>query len=106
MERTWEIKSSAEIKVLSGEHQRAADTEKSGDSLAVFFTVYLWLRSLSKILYIYIHNMCMNGYMHVHISTPIFFPFFFFSVVRSESENHLGITENSPSERVCVGSLK
>ena len=44
MERTWEIKSSAEIKVLSGEHQRAADTEKSGDSLAVFFTVYLWLR--------------------------------------------------------------
>ena len=80
MERTWEIKSPAEIKVLSGEHQRAADTEKSRDSLAVFFTVYLWLRSLSKILYIYIytHNMCMNGYMHLHISTPIFFPFFFF----------------------------
>lgn len=74
MERTWEIKSSAEIKVLSGEHQRAADTEKSGDSSVVFFTVYLWLRSLSKI-YIYIH-MYMNAYMYVHISTSIFFLFF------------------------------
>lgn len=102
MERTWEIKSSAEIKVLSGEHQRAADTEKSGDSLAVFFAVYLWLRSRSKILYIYTHVyewVYVCTYIHTHL-------FSFFLVVRSESKNHLGITENSPSERVFVGSLK
>ena len=105
MERTWETKSSAEIKVLSGEHQRAADTEKSGDSLAVFFTVYLWLRSLSKILYIYTQHVYEWVYACTYIHTHLF-SFFFFSVVRSESENHLGITENSPSERVCVGSLK